>query len=497
MAMAEVTTAPARSLAKPRSTLARNIAYLAGGQLATWGLSLLWTIFVPRALGPRGLGELTVAYAATGVVSVVISLGIGTLMVKEIARDHQKTPSLVGTALLVRVAMVPPSLLAIGLYIHFAHFSDEQGIVLWLAAASMLLALFTGPFQAAFQALERMEYLAYADVLTKAGVAIASIALVLAGFGVVAVMALALAMTAVSLGLNAWWSRGKFRVDWGLNSERVRNLVVGSLPYWTTGLVLTFYMWIDSVMLSVMSSSVVVGWYAVPIKLFTTLLFVPVILATVWLPRLSRAFRDGMDPLTKTGRPALEIVLVLSLPVATGVALVARPLISDIYGPLFAQSVPVLVILALTLPPTYFNIMVNQILIATNRQLTWTKVMVAAAVVNPVLNLFAIQYFQAHQQNGAIGAAVCLLATEVGMAVVGLLLIPRILDTRSLSRIGRAVIATAGMGLVVLSLSRFGLIVETAAGAATFAVLAVALRLLSADELRLIRSLINRPRKWA
>ena len=497
MATAEVTTGASLGAAKPRSVLARNIAFLAGGQLATWGLSLLWTIFVPRALGPRGLGELTVAYAATGVVSVVISLGIGTLMVKEIARDHQKTPLLVGTALLVRLAMVPPSLLAIGLYIHFVRFSDEQAVVIWLATASMLLALFTGPFQAAFQALERMEYLAYADVLTKAVVAIASIALVLTGFGVVAVMALALGMTAVSLGLNAWWSRDKFRVDWGFKSDRVRNLVVGSLPYWTTGLVLTFYMWIDSVMLSVMSSSVVVGWYAVPVKLFTTLLFVPVILATVWLPRLSRAFRDGVDPLTKTGRPALEIVLVLSLPVATGLALVARPLIDDIYGSLFAQSVPVLVILALTLPPTYFNIMVNQVLIATNRQLVWTKVMVAAAVINPVLNVFAIRYFQATQHNGAIGAAVCLLATEVGMAMVGLFLIPRILDSRSLVRIGRAVIATAGMALVVVLLARFGLIIETAAGAATFVALAIALRLLTAEEIALIRSMISRPRKWA
>jgi O-antigen/teichoic acid export membrane protein len=478
---------------RTQSRLARNIAFLAGGQFATWGLSLLWTIFVPRALGPAGMGELTVAYAATGVISVLVSLGIGTLMVKEIARDRDKASWLVGTAIVVRTTFVVPAIVAVALFIHFGRFSNEQSIVLWLATASMILALFTGPFQAAFQALERMEYLAYADVLTKAVVSVAGIALVIVGFRVVGVMSLGLAMAVVVLAVNAWWSRDLFHIDWRPDRERVRFLIIDSLPYWTTGLVLTFYMWIDSVMLSVMSSAVVVGWYAVPTKLFTTLLFVPVILATAWLPRLSAAFRDGIDSLLKVGKPALELVLVLSLPVAAGIALVAGPLIRDIYGAQFAPSVSVLVILAFTLPPTYFNIMANQVLVATNRQLAWTKVMVGAAIVNPIANLFLIRYFQSSPlHNGAIGAALSLLATEVGMALVGMLLLPKILDWRSALRLVRAVIATLGMAAAVWAVSRFGLIVEIGVGAVGFGVLAILLRLLSADEIGVMRSAAER-----
>src|SRR6266853_1054824 len=158
---ATVATVPGSAVAGGSSRLARNLAFLAGGQVATWGLSLLWTIFVPRALGPRGLGELTIAYAATGVVSVVVSLGVGTLMVKEIARDRLKAPWMVGTALVVRAGFVVPSVAAIALYIHFARFGGEQAVVIWMATASMVLVMFTGPLQAAFQAIERMEFLAY------------------------------------------------------------------------------------------------------------------------------------------------------------------------------------------------------------------------------------------------------------------------------------------------------------------------------------------------
>ncbi|HXI94709.1 MAG TPA: flippase [Candidatus Acidoferrum sp.] len=491
--VATVAPAPASTVAGGSSRLARNLAFLAGGQVATWGLSLLWTIFVPRALGPRGLGELTIAYAATGVVSVVVSLGVGTLMVKEIARDRLKAPWMLGTAFVVRALFVVPSVAAIALYIRLAGFGGEQAVVIWMATASMILVMFTGPLQSVFQAIERMEFLAYADVLSKAAVTVLSIAVVLVGFGVVPVMAIALGMATVVLALNLYWSRGRFGIDWHIDRGHIRYLVVESLPYWSTGLVLTIYMWIDSVMLGFMSSQSVVGYYAAPTKLFSTLLFVPVILATAFLPRLSAAFRDGSAALQKAGRPALELVIVLGLPIAVGVVLVAKPAINVIYGPAFAPAVPVLFILGLTLAPTYFNVMVNQLLVANNRQLAWTKVMVASAIVNPALNLVLIRYFQSQQHNGAIGAALSLLATEIGMAVAGLILLPPILGRQSLFRFLRTICATGGMALVVLWLRpHLGFVMQVAVGGVTFAMLAVALRLLSSDELELVRGAMSR-----
>ena len=470
------------------SRLLRNIAVLAGGQAVTWTLSLVWTVFVPRALGPAGMGELVVATSITSIVSAAIGLGIGTLMVRDIARNHGAAPRLVGQAIALRLVLAVPAVLAITAYAIAIHPPPELALVMALATAAMVVGLFSGPFLVALQAMERMHYVAYSDVLSKAATALVGVALVFVGFRLVALMWLSLAMAAVVLVLSWWWSRPYFKIDWRVQAPRVGRMVIDSLPFWTTGLLLTFYMWIDALMLSVMVPTNVVGWYGVPTKLFGTLLFVPVILATAWLPRLSAAFREGVDPLRKTAKPALELVLVLCMPVAAGTALVAGPLIRDLYGPLFKPSVSVLIILALTLPPTYFNIIANQVLVATNRQLSWTKVMVAAAVINPVLNFFLIQYFQSQQHNGAVGAAISLLVTEVGMAIAGLLLVPGILDSRSVMRLARAAAATAGMVLVVWALNRSGLIVQTVAGAATFGALAIVFRILTTEEFAVLRS---------
>ncbi|MBO0685919.1 MAG: polysaccharide biosynthesis C-terminal domain-containing protein, partial [Candidatus Dormibacteraeota bacterium] len=238
-----------------------------------------------------------------------------------------------------------------------------------------------------------------------------------------------------------------------------------------------------------------VGWYNVPTKLFSTLLVVPSILSVAFFPRLSRAFRAGVTGLTAEARPALEIVLILSLPVAVGTALVARQLIWVLYGAPFLPAAPVLSILALCLPPTYLNMMANQVLIAANRQIVWTKVMVAAAVFNPLLNLELIRAGQSLWGNGALGAALALLGTELGMAGAALVLMPRVLNRGSWLRLLRAAAATAGMAATVWFVSHRGLAVQVGAGVLVFAALGALFRVLTRGELTQLLHLAGRLRR--
>ena len=126
-------------------------------------------------------------------------------------------------------------------------------------------------------------------------------------------------------------------------------------------------------MLGAMTSSTVLGWYGLPTQLFGTLMFIPTILSTAWLSRLVQAHKGGMETLVQAARPAIEFVIVLSLPVCVGAVLVAAPLVRALYGPEFTQSIPVFALLALCVPPMYLNIMANQLMIARDQRDAWTK----------------------------------------------------------------------------------------------------------------------------
>jgi O-antigen/teichoic acid export membrane protein len=461
--------------------LARNISLLGAAQLLTWILTLAWTLFVPRMIGPSGMGLIVMALAASGILVGMAGLGSRPMLVKEIAADPARAPQLLGTAFIVRAVLILPCIGLTFVYVHLGGFNRAQAVALYLGVGLAAFTLLAEVIQAGLQGIERMEYLAAGEVLNKGLQALIAIPMAMLGFAATSLIGLQVAVAALLTGLNLAWAR-RFRIEWSLRPDRVRSFVVGSLAYWAYAVFFTFYLWVDATLLSLMTPQQVVGWYGVPTRIFQTLMFVPAILSTAWLPRLAAAYSRGPEDLKVAARTPLELVSVLSLPIAAGVVLVARPMTLLLYGPAYEASIPVLQILAVTCIPMYLNIIVNQVLTASNRQMVWTRAMILASVVNPAMNLLLISYFQHHRGNGAIGAAVSMFGTEVLIVGMGIWVIRRFIDPGMLWRLGRAMLATAGMIGVTLLAARFGLVAQIAAGAVSFALLGVLLRVISRAE---------------
>jgi O-antigen/teichoic acid export membrane protein len=482
MALAEP-IAPAEETGRSANVLAKNLGVLAGSQVITWCAGLAWALFVPRALGASGTGVFTLSVAASGILTVLIGLGTRQLLVREISIDRNRAARLIPTAVIQRALISIPTLVLLGAFAHFGPFDREQVLALYLGWGVCVLYVLFEPVQAGLQALEKMQYLAYSDVLTKTCVSLISVLLVMVGFRAVGLLTLSVIVLAVVLLLHVRWMRKNFTVDWRIGRADLWALTKDSIPYLGFALFFTFYLWIDSLMLSVMTPPAVLGWYGLPTKLFGSLMFIPVILSTAWLPRLAAAHAQGDESLWETARGPLQLVVALSLPVCVGVVLIAGHLIAFLYGPGFSQAAPVMALLALSVPPMYVNIMVNQILVARHQQMLWTKAMALACVVNPVLNLALIPYFQSHGGNGAIGAAISLFITELVLLGIGVAVIRACFNAEFFMRLGRAAVATAGMGLAVLAARRFGLAPAILVGVVVYPMLAIALRILSRQEI--------------
>jgi O-antigen/teichoic acid export membrane protein len=462
--------------------LARNISVLAGSQLTTWCAAAAWTLVIPRTLGASQTGIYTLAVASGGVLTVMIGLGMRPLLVREIALDRSRAGELIATAIIVRALVALPVLgLTIG-FTRVAGLDHDQATATVLGWGMCIFYVLYEPIQAGLQAVERMEYLAYSDIITKGAVSIAAIALVLGGVRAIGLVVTSIAVMGVTLVLNMLWMRRHFRLDWRIPRRRLLALARDSLPYWGFAAFFTIYLWIDSLMLAVMTTSTEVGWYGMPTKLFGTLMFIPVILSTAWLPQLVTAFRDGR--LWTVARASVQAVVMLSLPIAAATVVVAGPMVHLLYGSGFDGSVAVLTVLGITIPPMYLNIMVNQVLVAAQRQMVWTRVMMMASVLNPLLNLGLIRYFQSAYGNGAIGAAVALLITEIVIAGVGVVLIRQSFDRAGGSRMLRTAAATLGMVGAMVALRSHGVALQLVGGAIVLVLLAIVLRAVGPDEWR-------------
>lgn len=480
------------------SRLGRNVGALAGGQVVTWTMTLLWTLVVPRALGPAGFGIIMAAWSITGILGIVLGLGTKNYLVREMVVDRDEAPRLLGTALVLRFLLTPLLIAAAVVYGRVAGYDDDATRVLYLAVVATIFVQLAEPLQAGFQAIERMEYLAYSDVINKSAQGLAGVGLALLGFREVGITASWMVMAGVVLVLDAVWLRRHVRIAVRTTVRRLASLVRESLAYWAFGVFFILYLWIDVTMLSLMTRPEVVGWYGVPTKLFQTTMFVAVVISTAWLPRLVRAFQESPERLRETARTPLELALLLGVPISAAVAAGAAPVIHVLYGSAYAEAVPVLVVLGLCITPMYLNIMLNQVLIAAKRQVMWTWAMGGATLVNPALNLILIPATEARYGNGAIGAAVALLLTEILVVAFGFALVGRsVLDARALHRFGLVAAASGAMWGVIWVTEPLGAIVSLAAGAVTFVVLVVALRVLTPEEAAVIRRALGRVRQRA
>jgi O-antigen/teichoic acid export membrane protein len=346
--------------------------------------------------------------------------------------------------------------------------------------------------QAAFQAIERMHYLAISDVINKSVQGILGIALAVMGFGAVGFAGCWLAMSGVVLALDALWLHRHVRLELKTTVHRLVHMAKESVAYWAFGLFFMIYLWIDTAMLSLMTNSTVVGWYGIPTKLFQSLMVVPVLLSTAWLPRLVMVFERSPGELQRAARTPIELGWALGLPIAAAIAVAAKPMIHLIYGPAYDQAVTVMILLGFCIPPMYLNILLSQVLIAAKRQVVWTWVMAGATVINPVINAILIPITQTHLHNGAIGAAIALLVTELGIVAVGFVLVGRgVVDRRMIRRVGLTALASAAMCGVALALRPFGTVPSLALGGLTFVLLVIVLRLITPEELEFARKKVR------
>ncbi len=382
-----------------------------------------------------------------------------------------------GTGVLIRLLLAVPFLLMVGGTALIAPYSADTRLIITIITVTMLIRFAAAPITSGLQAFQKMHITAVGDVITNGFISFAGVALVVVfKGGMIRIALVSLAASLVVMSVEGWVLSRTTSIRARFDGKLIRHMIIGSLPYWVSGLVLTFYLWVDSVLLSFFTQPRVVGWYGVATNLFGALLFVPTILSTALLPALAQAHLHDRPGMRVLMRRSFTLITGLSLPLAVGTALLAPAIINRIYGADFAPS---------------GQILAGTFLISADRQIVWTRVMAGACILNPLVNLVTIPYFQRHYGNGGLGAAVALLVTELLMACAGLWLIPRaLLDRAALTSLTRSAAATVVMGTVVWLLRGQFVVIPIAIGALVYGAAALALRVFPREDWELVTPIL-------
>jgi O-antigen/teichoic acid export membrane protein len=457
----------------------RNVVFLLGGYVVSWAISLLYWLVIPRSVGPVGWGELNLGWAIAGVAFAAGSLGIPTFLIKQMSRDATNRSVYLGAGLATHLVLSVFILGAVFLFVFGAGYGSHTRSVVLVVSCILMCNFIAQPAISALQAMEKMHL--NSIVLGVRQVTATSIVVlieVIFRVDVIVLTVVFLAFSGLATVLQLLVTNRHVHVGLTLNPGFTRHLVVSGFPFWSNGVFLTIYVWIDSVLLSMLASTREVGYYAAPTQLIQTLGFLPALITTVVFPALSSSFYTDQERLRRLTRVSLGMLLTFGLPISVGVAMVGPRALGMVFGPAFQPSATVLVVLAFTVVPSYIATLAYWVLAAMDRERLWAVVMGSVAVANPLLNLVAIPLFQSRYGQGSLGAAWALLMTDSTVCAAGLVLTARVwlpATTSLLKTTGKVLLATTVMAVPVMLLRDDFLPVAVLAGGGVFTVTAYAL----------------------
>jgi O-antigen/teichoic acid export membrane protein/GT2 family glycosyltransferase len=473
----------------------RNIIALAVNQIGTWSISLLITLVVPPYLGPTryGLYAFTIAYV--GLFALVMNLGTGTYLTWRIAREPEQAGRLTFNTLILQI---PLTLAAGALALVALRALDQQPLIYTLAAITVVSAgvsALSATLGAALAGFQLLRAPARLGLMTMAMSATLVVAGVVRHADLIYLVTAGVVSQCVGFVALLVYARRKIALKPQLDLRLWRTIVLGGLPFFGWSAALLIYGQIDISMVKFIAGDAQVGWYSVAYRIISIPVFLPTIVISALLPALSAERSSDSAQFRTLASRGIRLVAAVGIPACVGTIMLAQGLLSLLHYPAsFAQATPLIKILAWHMPVVGLDMVLATAIIAVGRQRAWTVVGLIAAIFNPLVNLWAIPYTLHHYGNGAIGAAVVTVLTELLTLVGALFLRPRTVFTRGdVFYIVRCLLAAGVMVPAVWALSaqsRVGVVAAVAYGVVIYAMAAYTLQVVRNEDLMALARMV-------
>ncbi len=443
--------------------IGRNISALVAAQVATKAINLLVSVALVRWLGVHELGRYAYVLAFCFPFGALADLGLATLAIRDASRAPAAAPRVIAVVRRVAVSLAAASAaMMVGLALLLGH--DAVVVVgIGLCGLASIVSALTMPSLVFLTARERMDRLSLYRVAGSVLASAITVGVLLAGGGVVALLAGSLATSAV-MWLFARMLAGASGPAPALPPGAGAALLKRAVPFGLLMAGFALYYRVDMVMLEWLAAPGELGRYAAAYRFLDAVIALAASLGGPLFPRLSSVALSAPGEARRLLEAGWRPLLALGLPLTVGTVVVAGDLVALLFGPEFAGAAPLLRLLIVGTLPLFWVNVANHALIAGDRVWALVGVYALGALVNVAGNLVLVPRF------GAAGSAVATVVCEW----LNLVLVVRLLRgafgvTVSGAGLWRYLAATGGM-LAALGLAHpLGVAPAIALAAAAYA----------------------------
>lgn len=371
------------------------------------GLGLWVGAWVARYLGPEDFGLISAALAVVAVLGGFASLGLNTILVRDIATSPESAGEIQATAFFLKFTVSAFLWLGcVGLVWGGAWAHGAHGWLLPLASLALL-----------FQAMDVVERRLQAQSGLR-GLTLIRCAGIVTSFGLrvflilteasLEAFALAgvceIAMVGAGLVWITWRSPRGFR-DWSFSAERARAQLREGLPLMCAGVAIQIQGYSDQILIGAFCESEELGQYAAALRVVMIFAFVPIMLQTLAAPEIARGKAEDARLYRRRLGRLYRLATIAGLATAAPLALLGPTIIGVLFGDAYSAAGALLPLFALRLVLANLGV-ARGIFLTTEGMARFVLITAAAgALLNVGLNLVLIPLW------GATGAIVASLVS--------------------------------------------------------------------------------------
>jgi O-antigen/teichoic acid export membrane protein len=501
--MSPTTTATTTIKAEPPGkpvirVVARNTAFMLGGQILIKIFAFIFNVYVVRRLGDAHFGRYSTALAYVAIFAMLTDLGTSALSVREMARRQESIAWMVPDIVMLRAVLSLMTIAIITLSAWLLSKTPDMVLGIFIASCGLLLYAFQGPLDSVMIAQERLDFSSAFRLLNQIVFMILGTVLLLVGAGYIGLLLASLVGVLVMGLASVYTARQVLRLHFERpNPRHWWPLLRASFPFGISGATREFAGRFDTVFMSFVLTDAAVGWYNVPYNLIMMMLLLAQSLAISMYPSLVREYDSGRGSIQDPVQRSLRYLLLLSLPIAVGGMLLADRIIILLYGQEFTPAIPVMQILVWVLPFMFLGEILGRTgaTMHLEKRLMWLTI--TRALIGTGLNVAIIPRF------GGIGAAAVVVVTWLVAIALGSMIIgPAMLFKGNVGPLLRVVGSGTLMGGIVWLLrdasvvtaldDRIALLLLIGIGAVVYGAAVLLLRAISRSEARYVYSVARR-----
>ncbi|MBD3316656.1 MAG: oligosaccharide flippase family protein [Chitinivibrionales bacterium] len=428
--------------------IAGNASLLATTEAFSRTMPILLMIAVARVLGPEQMGVYAFGMAVNRIFRMTLDFGGSRFIQREIGKKPELSGSLMAQLLYLKILIFGFVIMAAWIMTSFMSESPQKRTVIWLltlaaffqANAGSAYGFFRAHLEAKFEALSRGLY----RLLYLFG----GLAVVGAGYNVAVLVFVGLVAQVLGCLMAWYWFIRRYANPFRrVALADLVFLVRKAWPFVLTQWLVEFSRSVDMLILSMLATDSVVGYYGVAKRLPAAFSFIPNAISSAMLPTLSRLWNKDKKAFGEVFSQYVKYHAVLGTVFAAGLGAFAEDIIRLLFGNEFLQAAVALRILGFVSFVRFVNIPCGMSLLSRDREKwnLWVQAIVVAAIA--LLNLALIPFYQEN------GSAMALLIAEP--LRLGLFLVAMGHEGRGFARLERTavypalvILFTVGIGLI-------------------------------------------------